>query len=66
MKWKMKAKTLSVRWVNTEKFINGKAIMKSRLVAKGFEENSSKLFKHSPTYSKEAVRQTQSIAATNG
>ena len=57
--------TISVRWVTTEKFKNGKAIIKSRLVARGFEENSSELLKHSPTCSKEAVRLTLSIAATN-
>ena len=57
--------TLSVRWVTTEKLKDGKSVIKARLVARGFEENSSELHKHSPTCSKEAVRLTLSIAAAN-
>ena len=57
---------LSVRWVTTEKVKDGKPNVKSRLVARGFEENTSMLNKHSPTCSREAVRLTVSIAAANG
>ena len=58
--------TLSVRWVTTEKIKDGKPKLKSRLVARGFEENTAQLSKHSPTCSKEAVRLTISIAGANG
>ena len=57
--------SMSVRWVTTEKIKDGKSVLKSRLVARGFEENSSDLHKHSPTCSKEAVRLTLSIASAN-
>ena len=55
---------ISVRWVVTEKYKGGKSIIKARLVARGFEEESSNLDKNSPTCSKEAVRLTLSVAAS--
>ena len=55
-------KPISVRWVITEKLKNGKPTVKARLVARGFEEDTSRLKKDSPTCSKEAVRITVSIA----
>ena len=57
--------SMSVRWVTTEKIKNGKPVVKSRLVARGFEENSTDLHKHSPTCSKEAVRLTLSVASAH-
>ena len=49
-------KAMSVRWIITEKIINGKRIIKARLVARGFEEDTSNLRKESPTCSREAIR----------
>ena len=40
---------ISVRWVITPKLIDGKWISKARLVARGFEEDSSKFRSDSPT-----------------
>ena len=56
---------MSVRWVNTEKIKDGKPKVKSRLVARGFEENSTGLLTHSPTCSKEAGWLTLAIDAAN-
>ena len=49
-------KAISVRWVVTEKIVNGKRIIKARLVARGFEEDTSSLRKESPTCSRESIR----------
>ena len=57
---------VSVRWVVTEKIKEGKEIIKARLVARGFEENTSELSKYSPTCSKESIRLAISIASSNG
>lgn len=57
--------TMSVRWVVTEKMKEGKSVVKARLVARGFEEETEKLRKDSPTCSKEAVRLALSVASTN-
>ena len=57
---------ISVRWVVTEKFKQGKLITKARLVARGFEENTLSIRKDSPTCSKEAVRLTISLATSYG
>ena len=57
--------TISVRWVITEKLRENAPIIKARLVARGFEENTCELDKHSPTCSKEAVRLALSIASSN-
>ena len=48
---------VSTKWVITEKFKNGKKIVKGRLVARGFEENLSKNTRtDSPTCSRQALR----------
>ena len=47
---------ISVKWIITEKLKNGEKIIKARLVARGFEENSDKLQCDSPTCSKDALR----------
>ena len=54
---------ISVRWVITEKLKNGKPVVKARLVARGFEEDSSELEKFSPTCLKESVKITLAIAS---
>lgn len=58
--------TISTRWVITEKIKNGETITKARLVARGFEEDSSNLQKDSPTCAKESVKLAVAIAATKG
>ncbi|KAK4327171.1 hypothetical protein Pmani_002341 [Petrolisthes manimaculis] len=57
---------LSVRWVVTEKVVDGQTVVKARLVARGFEEETGNLRKDSPTCSKEAVHLALSVAATCG
>lgn len=57
---------LSVRWVITDKVKEGKNIIKARLVARGFEEDTRHIRKDSPTCSKESVRLALSVAATFG
>lgn len=56
---------ISVRWVVTEKLKGGTPIVKARLVARGFEEDTAELRKDSPTCSKEAVRMVLAFASTN-
>ena len=56
--------TISVRWVITERVLNDKIETKARLVARGFEEDTSHLLKDAPTCSTEAVRLTVSIASS--
>ena len=56
---------ISVRWVVTEKLKDGKSIIKARLVARGFEEDTVDLRTDSPTCSKEAVRLTLAFASAN-
>ena len=55
---------LSVRWVVTEKIKGGKPVTKARLVARGFEEETSNLRKDSPTCSKEAVRLVLALSSS--
>ena len=55
--------TISVRWVVTQKIKEGKPITKARLVARGFEEDSSELQKDAPTCLKESVKILISIAS---
>ena len=57
--------SMSVRWVITEKVKSNKTVVKARLVARGFEEESINLKKDSPTCSKEAVRLAISLATSN-
>lgn len=47
---------VSTRWVCTEKIKKGITTYKARLVARGFEEDTSQLRKDSPTCSKESLR----------
>ena len=56
-------KALSVRWVITEKIKDGNPIVKARLVARGFEENTENLAKYSPTCNKESFRLVLAIIA---
>ena len=56
-------RVISVRWVVTEKVIDGMTKIKARLVARGFEENTESLRKDSPTCSKETVRILLSLAS---
>ena len=58
-------KCVSVRWVFTEKFIDGKKIVKARLVARGFEETES-FQVDSPTCSKESLRIALTIMVSKG
>ena len=57
-------KCISVRWVITQKVKDGRLITKARLVARGFEENTSGLQKDSPTCSREAIRILIAIASS--
>ena len=58
-------KAISVRWVITEKMVEGKVITKARLVARGFEENTENLRKDSPTCSRESIRLLLAVASLN-
>ena len=49
-------KTVSSRWILTEKYKDGVKTVKARLVARGFEEDSSRYRKDSPTCSRESLR----------
>ena len=49
-------KTISAKWIFTEKLKNNKKIIKARLVARGYEEDTSNLRSDSPTCSREAMR----------
>ena len=58
-------RTISVRWVITEKAVNnGQSTVKARLVARGFEEDTSTLQKDSPTCSKESIRILVALASS--
>ena len=57
--------TISVRWVITEKPLDDKFETKARLVARGFEEETSQLKKDSPTCSRETVSLVFWIASGN-
>ena len=48
--------TISSRWLISERYKEGKKKVKARLVARGFEEDTSNLRKDSPTCSKECLR----------
>ena len=56
---------LSTRWVLTKKFKCNKVVHKARLVARGFEEDTTKLQTDSPTCSKESLRFALCILASN-
>ena len=57
--------TISVRWVITEKAENDKPETKARLVARGFEEETTQLKKDSPTCSRETVSLVFWVASGN-
>ena len=66
MTWlKIVTSVVSLRWVITEKVVEGKKKVKARLVARGFEEDTSEMRKDSPTCSREAVRLTVALASSN-
>ena len=46
---------ITVRWVITEKLVDNEVITNARLVARGFEEDTARLKKDSPTCSRESV-----------
>ena len=51
-----KKRVVSARWIMTEKIKNDERIVKARLVARGFEEDSTHLKKDSPTCTRESLR----------
>ena len=57
--------TISSKWIFTEKLVEGEKVIKARLVARGFEEDSSSFGTDSPTCSRTALRLVFAIAATN-
>ena len=61
-------RTISSRWVFTEKLKEGKKVVKARLVARGFEENSEELGirTDSPTCSRHSLRLVMLTAASKG
>jgi len=58
--------TVSVRWVITEKFKDGNALIKARLVLRGFEEDLEDLPTDSPTCAKDTLRVALTAASANG
>ena len=56
---------ITLRWVNTYKMINGQKKIKSRLVARGFEENQEVPWTDSPTCAKETLRILLIVIASN-
>lgn len=58
-------KLITTRWVHSEKYVNGEPIIKSRLVARGFQEENSDLPTDSPTCTKEGLRISLTTIATN-
>ena len=51
-------------WTITEKINNGKKVIKTQLVARGFEEDSSNILKDSPTCTKESMRLILTLLAS--
>ena len=58
--------TISVRWVITERLLKGDLDIKARLVARGFEEDTSHLNKEAPTCGTDIVRLTVTMASSMG
>ena len=56
---------MSVRWVVTPKIVDGEKRTKARLVARGFEEDTSNLRTDSPTCMKDSLRLMLAVAASN-
>ena len=58
---------INLRWVITQKTVDdGSKLVKARLVARGFEEDTSSIRTDSPTVSKENIRLISTIAVANG
>lgn len=57
---------ITTKWVITEKFKDEKKVVKARLVARGFEEDSTELRTDSPTRSKRNLRLVLAVAASKG
>ena len=57
-------RSISMRWVVTEKLKGGETVTRTRLVSRGFEEDSSGFRKDSPKCSNETIRIVLSIAST--
>ncbi|CAL4135585.1 unnamed protein product [Meganyctiphanes norvegica] len=57
-------RAISVRWIVTEKTKDNGLVIKARLVARGFEEDTTSLRKDSPTCSKESVRLLVAFASS--
>ena len=57
---------MTARWVVTPKLIDGSWVTKARLVARGYEEDSSKFRSDSPTCMKESIRILLSLASSYG
>ena len=55
---------MSLHWFNTCKYVDGNRQIKSRSVARGFEESDSSVLTDSPTCSKESLRLTFTLFAT--
>ena len=58
-------KIISCRWVCTEKPTDNGTVIKARLVARGFKEESYILRKDSPTCSKKSLRLVFTIISSN-
>ena len=56
---------ITLRWVNTYKMMNGQKKIKSRLVARGFEENQEVPWTDSSTCAKETLRNLLTVIASN-
>ena len=56
---------ITTRWVITEKTDNGTTRIKARLVARGYEEDSSDIRTDSPTITKENIRLVSTVAVNN-
>ena len=59
-------KLISVKWIVTEKYVEGRKKLKARLVARGFEESDFDFQSDSPTCSKDSLRITLTIISSLG
>ena len=58
-------RTISAKWVFTEKVVDNRKVTKARLVARGFEEVCNNLRTDSPTISRQALRVVLLAVVTN-
>ena len=56
---------INTRWVITSKDVDDNTIVKARLVARGFEEDTTEIRTDSPTISKECIRLVSAIAVAH-